>query len=188
MSAKHAVLGLVVEQPSYASRIAAEVRRQLLFADLAASYSYWALEKLKAEGLVQQVHENGAPAGTRRAGGQVIYEATVNGVQAFEDWLRSSPGECSLRDDLLFRLAVARPRDVPTIIELIRSREYVCVAREQALNHVKSVATKERFSCRSVPCDVASDAELMFWRGRIDWLRRIREMLETISPRISREI
>lgn len=47
MSAKHAVLGLVIDQPSYAYRIASGVRRQLRFADLADSYPYWALEKLR---------------------------------------------------------------------------------------------------------------------------------------------
>jgi DNA-binding PadR family transcriptional regulator len=184
VSAKHAVLGLVVEQSSYAWRIAAEVKRQFRFADLAASYSYWALEKLKAEGLVRQVHENGAAAGKRRAGGQAIYEATVNGVQAFEDWLRSSPDECSLREDLLFRLAVARQRDVQIIVQLICDSEYVCVANKQTLVHVKP---KEGFVFSSALRDVARHAELMFWRGRINWLRGVREMLEAISVGEGRE-
>lgn len=183
MSAKHAVLGLVVEQPSYAWRIAVRVRRQLGFAGLADSYPYWALEKLEAEGLVRQVYENGVSAGKRRAGRQALYEATVGGVQASEDWLRAGPDECSFRDDLQFRLAVARPRDVPAIVRLIRDREFVCVAREQTLEQFQPV--KEDFACNSALRDVARGAELMFWRGRIAWLRGVREMLEAISAEVA---
>jgi DNA-binding PadR family transcriptional regulator len=181
VSAKHAILGLVIEQPSYAWRIAAEARRQLRFADLADSYPYWALEKLGAEGLVRQVYENGAPVGNRRARRQAIYEATVKGVQAFEDWLRSTPDECSLRDDVQFRLAVARLNDVRRIVELIRDRELVCVAREQALEHVRPADPKDRSAWHTALRDVARDAEMTFWHARIDWLQSIREAVEGIS-------
>jgi DNA-binding PadR family transcriptional regulator len=185
VSAKHAILGLVIEQPSYTWRIAAEARRQLRFADLADSYPYWALEKLEAEGLVHQVYENGVPVGKSGAGRQVVYEATVKGVQAFDDWLRSTPGECSLRDDVQFRLAVARPDDVPRIVELIRDRELVCAAREQALDHVRQADPKDRSAWHSALREVARDAELMFWHGRTDWLQGVRETLEGISAGLS---
>jgi DNA-binding PadR family transcriptional regulator len=179
VSAKHAILGLVVEQPSYAWQIAAEARRQLRFADLADSYAYWALEKLEAEGLVRQVYEEGVPVANPGAGRKAIYEATVKGVRTFEDWLQSTPGESSLRDDVQFRLAVARPDDVPRIVELIRDRELVCVAREQALEHVQSA--KARSAWRSALQDVSRDAELAFWRGQTGWLQSVRETLEGVS-------
>jgi DNA-binding PadR family transcriptional regulator len=183
VSAKHAILGLVIKQPSYAWRIAMEVRRQLRFADLADSYPYWALEKLKAEGLVHQVNETGAPAGKRRAGRQILYEATVNGVQAFEDWLRSTPDECSLRDDLQFRLAIARPHDVPTIIELITESECVCITHEQGLEQFQP--REEGFASSGTLCDVARNSELIFWRGRLKRLQEIREMLEAILAELA---
>jgi DNA-binding PadR family transcriptional regulator len=184
LSAKHAIPGLVIEQPSYAWRIAVEVCRHLRFADLADSYPYWALDKLKAEGLVRQVYENDIPAGKSiAAGGQAIYEATEKGVQAFEDWLRAGPDEYSFRDDLQFRLAVARPLDVPTIVRLIRDREYVRVAREQTLEQFQPA--KEDFACNSAIRDVARGAEPMFWRGRIAWLRGVREMLEARSAEVA---
>lgn len=180
MSAKHAILGLIIEQPSYAWRIAAEARRQLRFADLADSYPYWALEKLEAEGLVREVYENGVPAGKCRAGRQAVYEATAKGVQAFENWLRSTPDDPSLRDDLQFRLAVARPDDVSRLIELIREREFVCAGREQALKHVRPADPKDRSAWHSALSHVTRDVELTFWHRRADWLRGVRETLEAI--------
>ena len=170
MSAKHAILGLVIEQPSYARRIAARARRQLRFAGLADSYPYWALEKLEADGLVRQVDEDGAPVGNRRAGRQVVYDATVKGLQAFDDWLRSTPDECLLRDDIQFKLAVARPDDLPLIIELIRDSELVCAVREEALKHGRPADSKDRSAWHSVLGDVARDAELTFWHTRTRWL------------------
>jgi DNA-binding PadR family transcriptional regulator len=181
VSAKHAILGLVVEQPSYAWRIAAEARRQLRFAGLANSYPYWALEKLDAEGLVRRVYENGASPSSRGAGRQVLYEATVKGVRAFEDWLRSTSDACSLRDDIQFRLAVVRSEDVPRMIELICDRELVCAEHEQALDNALPADPNDRIAWHSALSDVTRDAELMFWRGRTGWLRGVRETLEGIS-------
>ncbi len=181
MSAKHAILGLVIEQPNYAWRIAAEARRQFRFAGLADSYPYWALEKLEADGLVRQVYEDGIPVSNRAAGRQVIYEATMKGLRSFDDWLRSIPDECSLRDDVQFKLAVARPDDLPLIIELIRDSELVCAAREEALEPGRPANPTDKSVWHSALHDVARDAELMFWHKRIQWLQGVRETLEAIS-------
>ena len=179
VSAKHAILGLVVERPSYAWRIALEARRQFRFADLAGSYPHWALEKLKAEGLVRRVCEDRAPVGSLGAGGQAIYEAIEKGVRAFEDWLRSTLDDHSLRDDVQLRLALAHPEDVPRLVERIRDRELVCAAR--TLEHVCSGDPKVRSALHNALGEVARDAELTFWHGRAGWLRSVRETLEGIS-------
>jgi DNA-binding PadR family transcriptional regulator len=185
VSAKHAILGLVIEQPSYAWRIAAEARRQLRFADLADSYPYWALEQLETEALVCRVYENGAPVGNRGCRRQAIYEATPGGARSFDDWLRSPPEVSVLRDDVQFRLAVARPSDLPRIIESIRDKELACAAREQGLEGVRSADPKDRSAWHSALSDVVRDAELAFWHGRTGWLRGVREALEGRSAGVS---
>jgi DNA-binding PadR family transcriptional regulator len=181
--AKHAILGLVIQQPSYARRIAVEARRQFRFADLADSYPYWALEKLEADGLVRQVDESGVPISKSETGAQAVYEATVKGVRAFEDWLGSTPDDPVLRDDLQFRISAMRPDDLSRIVELIRDREQVCAAHERTL-HVQPGHPKDRSAWISALREVARDAELMFWRGRIDWLHDVRETLEAISVEV----
>src|ERR1700684_23315 len=133
VSAKHAVLGLVIDQPSYADRIASGVRRQLRFADLAASYPSWALETLETEGLVRRVDENGDPLRNGTPGRRAIYQATPLGEASFEDWLLSTAAEPPLRDDLHFRIALCRPRDARRMIELIHGQELVCLGRVQDL-------------------------------------------------------
>ncbi len=178
MSAKHAVLGLVIERPGYAYRIASGVRRQLRFADLADSYPYWALEKLETEGLVRRVDENGNPLGDGDSGRRPIYEATEHGVAQFEEWLLSTAAEPPLRDDLHFRIALCRPRDAPRMIELIHGQELVCLGRVQDLKRVGESEQGEADEWDHMVSVVSRDAELSFWNARIEWLRGVRERLE----------
>lgn len=178
MSAKHAVLGLVIEQPGYAYRIALGVRRQLRFADLADSYPYWALEKLENEGLVRRVDESGKPLGDDEPGRRAIYEATRDGVEQFEDWLLSTASEPPLRDDLHFRIALCRPRDAGRMIELIQGQELVCLGRVQDLKRSSEAQAGACSEWDRMVRMVSRDAELAFWNARIEWLRGVRERLE----------
>ncbi|HEY8303834.1 MAG TPA: hypothetical protein VIG42_04505 [Solirubrobacteraceae bacterium] len=178
MSAKHAVLGLVIERPGYAYRIASGVRRQLRFADLADSYPYWALEKLEGEGLVRRVDEDGQPLNGGRSGKRAIYEATADGVASFEQWLLSTAAEPPLRDDLHFRIALCRPCDAPRMIELIQGQELVCLGRVQDLRRVCEEDGAEGTEWDRMVTVVSRDAELAFWNVRIEWLRGVRERLE----------
>ena len=183
MSAKHAVLGLVIEQPGYAYRIASGVRRQLRFAGLADSYPYWALEKLEHEGLVRRVDENGRPLRDAQ-GRRAIYEATEEGVEQFEHWLLSTAAEPPLRDDLHFRIALCRPKDAPRMIELIQGQELVCLGRVQDLKRGSKEEPEEGDWDRMVSV-VSRDAELAFWNARIEWLRGVRERLEGLPVEAS---
>ena len=178
MSAKHAVLGLVIEQPSYAYRIASGVRRQLRFADLADSYPYWALEKLESEGLVRRVDEDGVPLRNGISGRRAIYEATPKGVASFEDWLLSTAAEPSLRDDLHFRIALCRPRDAARMIELIHGQELVCLGRVQDLERASEADGGGESEWDRMVRIVSREAELGFWNARIEWLQGVRERLE----------
>jgi DNA-binding PadR family transcriptional regulator len=178
VSAKHAVLGLVIEQPGYAYRIASGVRRQLRFADLADSYPYWALEKLEKEGLVRRVDENGNPLNNGASGRRAIYEATPSGIASFEGWLLSTAAEPPLRDDLHFRIALCRPHDAARMIELIHGQELVCLGRVQDLKRTSEGESDEVTEWDRVVRVVSRDAELAFWNARIEWLQGVRERLE----------
>jgi DNA-binding PadR family transcriptional regulator len=178
-------LGLVIEQPGYAYRIASGVRRQLRFADLADSYPYWALEKLEHEGLVRRVDENGRLLHDGTSGRRAIYEATKDGVEQFEDWLLSTAAEPPLRDDLHFRIALCRPRDAPRMIELIHGQEIVCLGRVHDLKRSSEGQADDSDEWSRMVSLVSRDAELTFWNARIEWLRGVRERLEGLPVRAS---
>jgi DNA-binding PadR family transcriptional regulator len=180
VSAKHAVLGLVIDQPSYAYRIASGVRRQLRFADLADSYPYWALERLENEGMVRRVDEDGKPLPSGTPGRRAIYEATPLGVASFEGWLLSTAAEPPLREDLHFRIALCRPHDAPRMIELVHGQELVCLGRVQDLKRVSEADAGEGSEWDRMVRVISRDAELAFWHARIEWLQGVREMLEKL--------
>lgn len=180
MSAKHAILGLVVHQPSCACRIASEARRQLGFAQLAKAYPYWALDSLQTQGLVRRRDENGDPICKTISDGRAIYEATLTGARSFEDWMGSSLGNAKLRDDLPFRIAVVRPGDVPQLVELIRGREVACAEHAQ---HLRRCGQAE-LNLRSARLEQVGASELAFWHGRMDWLENVRNALERMWARI----
>ena len=185
MSAKHAVLGLVIEQPGYAYRIASGVRRQLRFANLADSYPYWALEKLEREGLVRRVDEDGRPLREAANGRRAIYEATQNGVEQFEEWLLSTAAEPPLRDDLHFRIALCRPKDATRMIELIHGQELVCLGRVHDLKRGSEDEDCGPGEWERMVSVVSRDAELAFWNARIEWLRGVRERLEGLPVELT---
>ncbi len=68
MSAKIAVLGLVIEEPGPAHRLTAKLRQRLSSAGFVDSNVYSALTRLERDGLVQTIEEDpaGEPNGTRR--------------------------------------------------------------------------------------------------------------------------
>jgi hypothetical protein len=102
MSAKIAVLGLVIEEPGPAHRLTAKLRQRLSSAGFVDSNVYSALARLERDGLVRAVREDGAgltPAGpssgriftsTRRAAARP--QLAVVGQRASAGRQRRSPG------------------------------------------------------------------------------------------------
>ncbi len=89
MSAKHAVLGLVIERPGYGYQLAQRLDERFGSSGFAPSGVYSALDQLSRDDLVRSAGEMGAgPA--RRAAPRTIYEATEEGVDHFEAWMLDS--------------------------------------------------------------------------------------------------
>src|SRR4030081_2910204 len=99
MSAKYAVLGLVIERPGYGYQLAQRLEERFASSGFAPSGVYSALDQLSREALGRRRGEVGAAGGgegggsrTRRAAPRTIYEATEQGIDHFEAWmLEASP-------------------------------------------------------------------------------------------------
>jgi DNA-binding PadR family transcriptional regulator len=177
MSAKIAVLGLVIEEPGPAHRLTAKLRQRLASAEFVDSNVYSALTRLERGGLVRSV-ESGA-AGATAASASTTYEATPDGVRHFEEWLLASSGAPPLRDDLHMKIALSQPRNIPRLIELIHGQELVCLARVQELKRTfERIRQSESPRWSSLVLVLVRDAELAFWDSRLTWLQGVRESLE----------
>jgi DNA-binding PadR family transcriptional regulator len=178
MSAKHAVLGLVIEQPGYGYQLVQRLEERFGSSAFAPSGVYSALDQLSRDSLVRAA--GGLASGpARRAAPRMIYEATEKGVECFDAWMLGSSRLPPLRDELHMKIALCRPRDVARLVEVLDSQVRACSARLGELECEAALETPARdgeWSRRMRA--LCRDAEIASWRGRMQWLSSARSLLE----------
>lgn len=179
MSAKHAVLGLVIERPGYGYQLAQRLDERFGSSGFAPSGVYSALDQLSRDDLVRSAGEMGAgPA--RRAAPRTIYEATEEGVDHFEAWMLDPSPAPPLRDELHMKIALCRPRNLPRLIEMVAGQEQVCLGRLQDLKRLTQETAGASRDWSAMMRMLATEAEVAFWNSRIEWLQNARELLEQL--------
>src|SRR5580693_7715878 len=132
MSAKNAVLGLVIERPGYGYDLARRLQERFGSSGFAPTGVYSALDQLSADELVRSAGSR-VGANHERAAPRMIYEATPKGVDHFEGWMLGGSSLAPVRDELYMKIALSRPHNLPRLIELARTQEEACLARLEAL-------------------------------------------------------
>jgi len=191
MSVKYAVLGLLAQRRGYGYDLVQRFEEQVGPAwQLNAGAIYVALDKLEQEGLVRPVTsgQNGAPITRRRTARgapRVIYEATPEGLERFEDWMTTRSAMSPLREELHLKLALSRPHNLPRLIELTYEQEEACLERlEQYLGGTSFddlLASAQPWS--AVASVMVRDAEIAHLQATVEWLRRIREAMRWLEER-----
>jgi DNA-binding PadR family transcriptional regulator len=178
MSAKHAILGLVIERPGYGYQLVQRLEERFGSSAFAPSGVYSALDQLSRDELVRAAGEMGAGR-ARRAAPRTIYEATEEGVEHFEAWMLGSSPTPPLRDELHMKIALCRPRNLPRLIELVYGQELACMGRLRDLKELSEAEARGDPQEWSRLMRVLSrDAEIALWKARIEWLQSARELLE----------
>ena len=185
MSAKHAVLGLVIERPGYGYDLARRLRERFGSSGFAPTGVYSALDQLSAEGLVRSAGSLAADR-AERAAPRTIYEATGSGEEQFDRWMLSTSSLANVRDELNMKLALSRPRDLPALIELARSQEQQCLARIEALKRQDTSAELRRehsdgLAWTQVSSLLVRDAEVRQLQARIEWLQRVGAIMAKLA-------
>jgi DNA-binding PadR family transcriptional regulator len=189
MSVKHAVLGLLVQRRGYGYDLVQRFEEQVGPAwQLNAGAIYVALDKLEQEGLVRPVSgEDGAPTRRRTTRGapRVIYEATPDGVERFEEWMVARSSMSPLREELHLKLALSQPRNLPRLIELTYEQEQACLERLE--QHMGATSFEDLLTSSPQWSSIASvmvrDAEIAHLQATVEWLRRIREAMRWLQER-----
>jgi DNA-binding PadR family transcriptional regulator len=120
-----ALLGLVIERPSYAYELAQRFERTYAGALSLSSVShvYTALATLRERGLVQEVAAANAAARSRRR-----FEATHRGLEEHAEWLVAQVGEERRRQRLLVLQLGALARTPERALEVLDAYERECLA------------------------------------------------------------
>jgi DNA-binding PadR family transcriptional regulator len=181
MSAKNAVLGLVIERPGYGYDLARRLQERFGSSGFAPTGVYSALDQLRSEALVcsggartDESNERGAP--------RTIYEATPKGVDHFEEWMLGSTSPAPVRDELYMKIALSKPHNLPRLIELAGRQEQDCLARLAELR--RSPAARSRNGSRSwadVAVLLVRDAEVRQLQARVEWLQKARTIMEKLN-------
>lgn len=167
MSAKNAVLGLVIERPGYGYDLARRLRERFGSSDFAPTGVYSALDQLSSQALVCSA---GRPAGADRT--RVVYEATPQGIEHFERWMLDSSSLAPVRDELYMKLALSKPHNLSRLIELARAQEEDCLARLHALRSPAPGTVKTPRAWSDVAGLLVRDAEIKQLQARVEWLQK----------------
>jgi DNA-binding PadR family transcriptional regulator len=185
MSAKYAVLGLVIERPGYGYQLAQRLEERFGCSGFAPSGVYSALDQLSRDDFVRSAGEMGAgPA--RRAAPRTIYEATDEGVDHFEAWMLGSSSTPPLRDELHMKIALCRPHNLGRLIEMVQGQELACLGRLEDLKRIAAAEPASSQDWYRLMRVLSRDAEVAFWNARIEWLQNARELLERLSEEESK--
>jgi DNA-binding PadR family transcriptional regulator len=180
MSAKNAVLGLVIERPGYGYDLARRLEERFGSSGFAPTGVYSALDQLSSEALVRSAGPR-AEATNERAAPRTIYEATPKGIDRFEEWMLGSSSLAPVRDELYMKIALSRPHNLSRLIELAQSQEEACLSR---LEELRQPATRTRGAPKAWP-EVAvllvRDAEIKQLQARVEWLQKARAIMDKLN-------
>ena len=180
MSAKNAVLGLVIERPGYGYDLARRLEERFGSSGFAPTGVYSALDQLSSEALVRSAGSR-ADTAKERAAPRTIYEATPKGIDHFEEWMLGCSSLAPVRDELYMKIALSRPHNLPRLIALTQSQEEACLARLEGL---KQPVTRSRRASRAwseVAVLLVRDAEIKQLQARVEWLQKARAIMDKLS-------
>ncbi len=191
MSAKYAVLGLLIERPGYGYQLAQRLEARFGSSCFAPSGVYSALDQLSRDELVRAAGAMG-PGPARRSVPRMIYEATERGAEHFEAWILGSSPAPPLRDELHMKIALCRPGNLPRLIDLVYGQELACIGRlrdlTQGADSAEALAGEVSKQLAGEPEDwsrltraLTKEAEIALWRARIEWLRSAKELLRSLA-------
>ena len=124
-----ALLGLVIERPSYAYELAQRFERTYgeVLALSSVSHVYTALAALRGRKLIEEI------PGTRTgAQPKPRYHATESGMELYGDWLVGQVGEDRRRQQLFVLQLATFSRDPHTALDILDRYEHACLQEAQA--------------------------------------------------------
>lgn len=174
LTLKIPVLGLLIERPSHGYEIGQRLKHRLSVLGYAGNGVYEALSQLENDGYVVKTGELG---GGERGAPRAVYGPTQAGVDHFEGWMCTSSSLVAPRMDFYAKLALARPHNLPRLIEVTYELEGAC------LNRLGDLARPAHQATGTVPWEVLAaliveDAEVARLQSMMAWLQRARALMQ----------
>jgi DNA-binding PadR family transcriptional regulator len=183
MSAKHAVLGLVIERPGYGYELAQRLERRCGPWRWEPSGVYSALNQLERDGHVLSDRERGSGA-RGRAAPRLVYEATPEGEGFFRNWIFGASPPSPARQELDLKILLSGAEFLPHLVDLTWAQEQQCVDELRALVANMPAGPLDRSASWSeVAVVLQRNAEIKLLQTRIEWLQDARKVMRQILDR-----
>jgi DNA-binding PadR family transcriptional regulator len=180
MSAKNAVLGLVIERPGYGYDLARRLEERFGSSGFAPTGVYSALDQLSSEALVRSAGSR-AGATNERAAPRTIYEATPKGIDHFEEWMLGCSSLAPVRDELYMKIALSKPHNLLRLMELAQAQEEDCLARLESLRRPLHRTRRGPRVWSEVAVLLVRDAEIKQLQARVEWLQKARAIMRKLN-------
>lgn len=132
MSAKHALLGLLLNRPAYRYQLGDRLQERLGPAwAINSGQLYQTIERLEKDGLIERTDGAAQDQDDRH-----VFAITESGVEEFECWFdETMSGARLLRRPLLVKITLAGPERLRDALEQIGAYERDCAARLKEISH-----------------------------------------------------
>ncbi|HEY6780059.1 MAG TPA: PadR family transcriptional regulator [Thermoleophilaceae bacterium] len=185
---KYAVLGLLVERRGYAYDIARRFEDTVGPAfHVHYGAIYQALDALERDALIRGAlrEHDVLSERRRRTGPRVVYETTDEGLEAYEEWIRTPARVEPLRGELALKVALSRPEHGPALLTLIDDYERACLERlkEHAAAAEDAVEQEGAGSWRLSSSAIARERATRLLNAEIEWVRDLRRSVTAMGAR-----
>jgi DNA-binding PadR family transcriptional regulator len=178
-SVQWALLGLVIERPSYGYELARRLERQFdgLLGLSSPSYVYTSLKALESKGLVEAVEGQG---GARQP--KPRYRATAEGIRRFQEWFAERIREDSRRSQIFARQLAVFAHEPQLGLELIERVRQVCMEEASSATIVASDEAPVDLAS-GLAARLASTEYRLTMNAKHPWLEYARHEFETLASR-----
>lgn len=181
MSAKHALLGLLLDQPAYPYQLTSRLQGRLGPAwEVNSGQLYQTVKGLEKDGLIERVPEDSGDQEERH-----VFRITDAGVTELERFFEEAPERVRLcRRPLLLKITFAGPARLAKAQEKLdayagecaRALKRISRLREQLPAGEESLLQAERLLLR-----LNLSADVFQLEGELRWARHAREMLSWLA-------
>jgi PadR family transcriptional regulator, regulatory protein AphA len=183
MSAKHAVLGLLLQRPAYPYELADRLQARLgpAWAINSGQLSQ-TVRALESEGLIGRVGGPGAGRGDRN-----VFAVTESGTQEFERWCAQDDQQDVrlVRRPLLIKLALAKPERLRDALDQVSAYEQRCLARINEITKERDEVSDDGIHVRAdhVLLRVGLSGDIFQFEAELRWARHAHQAISWLLER-----
>jgi DNA-binding PadR family transcriptional regulator len=182
MSAKHALLGLLLQRDAYPYELADRLQARLGPAwAINSGQLYQTIGKLEQDGLIELVGDGPGSRTERR-----VFSITERGTAEFERWFAGSTSGARLtRRPLLVKLTLAGPERLDEALKQIAAYERDCAEKLKQLSKMVDEVPADGPQVRAdhVLLRLGLSADIFQIEGELRWARHAHEMVSWLRNR-----